>query len=77
MTSDLKGIITTQLFDINYPNIYALTETGHVVQVKPTAKQKKDPLFWRILEKIKNAKIWIPVSKTKHQLLEDDWLSVV
>ncbi|MFD1671400.1 hypothetical protein ACFQ5M_04755 [Agrilactobacillus yilanensis] len=69
-------IIPTLLFEVNYPNIFAVTEAGHVVKVEVTDKQKKDPLFWNILDKIKNAKIWVPLSKMQHQLYDNDWFAL-
>lgn len=69
-------IIPTLLFEVNYPNIFAVTESGHVVAVAITEQQKKDPLFWNILDKIKNAKIWVPLSKMKHQLYDNDWFAI-
>lgn len=69
-------VIPTLLFNVSYPNIFALTEEGHVIKVELTEQQKKDSLFWRVLDKIKQAKIWIPLSKSQHQLLDTDWMAV-
>ncbi|GAF38749.1 hypothetical protein FC83_GL002015 [Agrilactobacillus composti DSM 18527 = JCM 14202] len=76
MTPDQNDVISTMLFDVQYPNIYALTESGHIIQVNVTDQQKKDPIFWRILDKIRQAKIWVPLLKKQHQLLDNDWLAV-
>lgn len=75
-TEKESEIIPTLLFEVNYPNIFAITESGHVVQVAVTEQQKKDPLFWNILDKIKNAKIWVPLSKIQHQLFDNDWFAI-
>lgn len=71
----IEMAIPAQLADIQYPELYAVTERGLVVKVELTEQQKKDPLFWRVLENIKQAKIWIPISKMKHQLFDHDWIS--
>ncbi|MFD1670618.1 hypothetical protein ACFQ5M_00755 [Agrilactobacillus yilanensis] len=69
-------VIPTQLLSVHYPKICGVTETGHVVAVETTVQQKQDPLFWSGLTKIKHEKLWLPLSKTKHQLLDNDWLAV-
>lgn len=68
--------VPTLLFSVSYPDVFAVTESGKVVKVAVTEKQKKDPIFWSILKKIKNNKIWIPLSKSQNKMFDDDWLAV-
>lgn len=69
-------IIPAQLIRVQAPMICGVTDTGHLIEVKTTAKQRRDPLFWRGLNKIEHEQLWLPISKSNHQLLEQDWLAV-
>lgn len=69
-------VVPTLLFSIDYPEVFAVTENGKLVQVTITEQQKKDTTFWDVLEKIKKNKIWVPLSKSQYKLFDDDWLAV-
>lgn len=69
-------VIATQLIQVHAPTICGVTDTGHMIEVKATKQQQRDPLFWQGLTKIEHEQLWLPISKSSHQLLEQDWLAV-
>ncbi|KRN29053.1 hypothetical protein IV38_GL001269 [Lactobacillus selangorensis] len=75
MLENLNDVYDVQLTLVNNYQIQAVTESGQQIEVKPTATQKNDPLFWAAVKDIAKAKIWLPLSKNMHQLLSYDWLS--
>ncbi|KRN61534.1 hypothetical protein IV83_GL000800 [Pediococcus inopinatus] len=50
------------------------TISGECLFVYPTKTQNDDPLFWQSLKDIIKAKLWLPINKTMHQLIDSDWL---
>ncbi|KRL47569.1 hypothetical protein [Lacticaseibacillus manihotivorans] len=68
-------VFTAQLEAINYPNIEAHTETGAEIVIHTNQKQREDPAFWQSIRAILKAQLWVPVSKTWHQLSDSDWLA--
>ena len=71
-----QAVFTAQLEMIAYPNITARTETGAPLTIETNEKQRTDPAFWASVSAILTAKLWVPVSKRLHQLLDSDWLAV-
>ncbi|MCH5461708.1 hypothetical protein HC026_03595 [Lactobacillus sp. LC28-10] len=67
--------IAVQLVDVNGSNMTAKTENNDLIQIKPNAILKNDKSFWQSMKDIAKAKIWLPVTKGTHQLLQYDWLS--
>lgn len=67
--------IAVQLVDVNESKMTAKTENNEMIQIKPSATAKHDKSFWQSMKDIAKAKIWLPVTKGTHQLLQYDWLS--
>ena len=75
MLIDQTDFIATQLQQIVYPNINAITETGVPITITPNKKQRDDPAFWQSISAILRAHLWVPVSKKYHELTDHDWLA--
>lgn len=67
--------IAVQLVDVNETQMTAKTENNDLIQIKPSGVTKEDKSFWQSMKDIAKAKIWLPVTKGTHQLLQYDWLS--
>lgn len=67
--------IAVQLVDVNQSKMTAKTENNEMIQIKPSAVAKSDHSFWQTMKDIAKAKMWLPVTKGTHQLLQYDWLS--
>ncbi|MGY3779337.1 hypothetical protein [Isobaculum melis] len=59
---------------ISFPTIIVETEEGQEIEIKATKKQKSDPLFWRALTDIWQAKIWLPFHVGLKQFRDSDWV---
>lgn len=66
--------LEVQLIGKSKHKIMAKTSKDTYVFVYPTQEQATDPLFWKSLVDIINNKLWLPVTKSFHQLLPNDWL---
>ncbi len=63
MLINQTDFIATQLQQIVYPNITAITETGASITIQTNQKQRDDPAFWQSISAILKAHLWVPVSK--------------
>ncbi|WP_338210876.1 hypothetical protein [Lactiplantibacillus paraxiangfangensis] len=71
----MTNIIAAQIFKVFYPFVIARTENGTYLQLKLSASEQCDPLFWDELRSILQAKFWVPVGRHYHQLLDNGWLA--
>lgn len=71
---NMREYLEVQLIGHENNKIKARTRTGEYIFVYPTARQARDPLFWQCLKDIINNKLWLPITKQFHHLLENDWL---
>ncbi|WP_054699142.1 hypothetical protein [Secundilactobacillus odoratitofui] len=69
--------IAVQLVNVSESSMTAKTETNEIIKIKPSETAKKDHSFWQSMKDIAQAKIWLPVTKGTHQLLQYDWLSAM
>lgn len=67
--------IAVQLISVDEAKMTAKTENNQLIEIKPDHVATKDKSFWQSLKDIAKAKIWLPVTKGTHQLLQYDWLS--
>lgn len=67
--------IAVQLVDVDESKMTAKTENNKLIQINPSEIAKTDKSFWQSMKDIAKAKIWLPVTKGTHQLLQYDWLS--
>ncbi|MBT9672535.1 hypothetical protein GPK34_10915 [Secundilactobacillus kimchicus] len=74
MLLDEKEAIAVQLVKVSAEELTAKTEDNQLITIKADKKQRADKSFWRILKDIAKEKIWVPVTRGTHQLLQDDWL---
>ncbi|GEK27997.1 hypothetical protein [Furfurilactobacillus siliginis] len=74
MLKDTENLIATKIIRANCPILIAETETGRQINVRLSRAQKHDPLFWQIITDILRERIWVPISKKRHQLVADGWL---
>ncbi|VDG17829.1 hypothetical protein [Lactiplantibacillus mudanjiangensis] len=70
----IKNIIAAQIIKVFYPFVIAKTETGDYLKLNLSATEQADPLFWDELRSILKARLWVPIGKHYHQLLDDGWL---
>ena len=77
MLLNTSDVLTARLTAINAATIFAETENGALIKIVPNQKQRTDPLFWESIRAILHAKLWVPVSKMRHQLLDTDWLEAL
>ncbi len=52
MLINQTDFIATQLQQIVYPNITAITETGASITIQTNQKQRDDPAFWQSISAI-------------------------
>ncbi|ANZ62052.1 hypothetical protein [Secundilactobacillus paracollinoides] len=71
---ELKNVTAAQIIEVTYPVIKARTETGSLVEVNVSPTEKQDPLFWEEVRSILKAKLWVPMGKKYHQLIDNGWL---
>lgn len=67
--------IAVQLIDVNGTEMTAKTENNDLIKIETQDQVKKDRSFLQVMKDIAKAKIWLPVTKGTHQLLQYDWLS--
>lgn len=67
--------IAVQLIDVNGTEMTAKTENNDLIKIETQDRVKKDRSFLQVMKDIAKAKIWLPVTKGTHQLLQYDWLS--
>lgn len=70
----MNQYLEVQLIGHEDNKIKARTSAGKYIFVYPTTEQSNDPLFWKCLKDIINNKLWLPITKQLHQLLDNDWL---
>ncbi|WP_461240442.1 hypothetical protein [Paucilactobacillus sp. N302-9] len=70
----IKNIIAAQIVKVFYPYVIAKSENGEFLKINLSANEKQDPLFWDSLTSILSAKLWIPIGKKYHQLLDNGWV---
>lgn len=68
------NIVAAQITKVFYPFVVAKTEQGDYLHINLSDKEIEDPLFWDELRSILNAKLWVPVGRKYHQLLDNGWL---
>ncbi|KRN21217.1 hypothetical protein FD14_GL001348 [Secundilactobacillus similis DSM 23365 = JCM 2765] len=69
--------IAVQLVQVTPTVVTAKTETNQIIEIKPAPHDQHDHAFWQSLKDIAQAKIWLPVTKGTHELLQHDWLSTM
>jgi hypothetical protein len=70
----MNQYLEVQLIGHKDNKIKAKTSAGKYIFVYPTTEQSNDPLFWKSLTDIINNKLWLPITKQFHQLLEQGWI---
>lgn len=71
----ITNIVAAQIIKVFYPFVIARTETGAYLQLNLSPTEQNDPLFWDELRSILRAKLWVPIGKHYHQLLDNGWLA--
>ncbi|HAT54040.1 MAG TPA: hypothetical protein DCW31_02125 [Lactobacillus sp.] len=74
MLKDSRDLISAKLVAAHCPTVVAETETGQRFEINVTRQQKRDPLFWASIMDILREGIWVPITKTYHQLCDNGWL---
>ncbi|GAX05007.1 hypothetical protein IWT25_00309 [Secundilactobacillus pentosiphilus] len=72
--SKIMNVMAAQITKVFYPFVVAKTETGDYLHINLSDEEREDPLFWDELRSILNAKLWVPVGRKYHQLLDNGWL---
>lgn len=72
--SKMMNIMAAQITKVFYPFVLAQTETGEYLHLNLSDTERDDPLFWDELRSILEAKLWVPVGRKYHQLLDNGWL---
>lgn len=75
MLLDEKETIAVQLVTVSAGELTAKTEDDQLITIKADKTLRSDKSFWRILKDIAKEKIWVPVTRGTHQLLQYDWLA--
>ncbi|KIS03606.1 hypothetical protein [Paucilactobacillus wasatchensis] len=70
----IQNIVAAQIIRVFYPFVIAKTETGQFLKVNLSDTETNDPLFWDELVSILQARLWVPIGRKYHQLLDDGWL---
>lgn len=72
-TKLIKNVVAAQLTKVFFPYIIVKTENQKYWKLNLSKKESQDPLFWESMEKILQEKIWIPVGRKYHQMLDNGW----
>lgn len=72
--SKIINITAAQITKVFYPFVVAKTESGKYLHINLSEKEREDPLFWDELRSILKAKLWVPIGRKYHQLLDNGWL---
>ncbi|GAK47309.1 hypothetical protein LOSG293_040550 [Secundilactobacillus oryzae JCM 18671] len=67
-------IIPVQLIMVTPQRLMAVTETNQMIEVN-VANKACDKTFWESLQDIARNKIWIPITKAGHYLIDTDWIA--
>ncbi|ETY75032.1 hypothetical protein [Lactiplantibacillus fabifermentans] len=70
----ITNIVAAQIIKVFYPFVIAKTETGAYLKLNISETEQNDPLFWDELRSILKAKLWVPIGKHYHQLLDNGWV---
>lgn len=73
--ANMTNIIAVQIIKVFYPFVIVKTETGAYLKLNLSTNEQRDPLFWDELRSILQAKLWVPIGKHYHQLLDNGWLA--
>lgn len=73
--ANMTNIMAAQIIRVFYPFVIAKTETGAYLKLNLSTNEQRDPLFWDELRSILQAKLWVPIGKHYHQLLDNGWLA--
>jgi hypothetical protein len=71
----IKNIIAAQIVKVFYPFVIAKTEYGELVNLNLSTAEKGDPLFWDSIKRVLESRLWVPVGKKYHQLLDYGWVT--
>ncbi|KRK89406.1 hypothetical protein [Lentilactobacillus sunkii] len=72
-TKMINNIVPAQLARVFYPFILVHTEDGRYMHMNISTKEKQDPLFWESMKLILRSKIWVPIGRKYHQMLDNGW----
>lgn len=70
-TKMIKNVVSAQLAKVFYPFVLIKTENGQYWKLNLSNKEKYDPLFWESMQLIMQSKIWVPVGRKYHQMLDN------
>ncbi|KRM12318.1 hypothetical protein ABTQ33_05090 [Paucilactobacillus suebicus] len=70
----ILNIINAQIVKVFYPFVIAQSEYGEMIKVNLSSNEFNDSLFWDSIYRVFKAKLWVPIGKKYHQLLDNDWL---
>lgn len=70
----IKNIMNAQIVKVFYPFVIARSEYGSLIKIRLSKKELTDPLFWESIRNVSQERLWVPVGKNYHQLLDNDWL---
>ncbi|AQW21548.1 hypothetical protein PL11_006180 [Lentilactobacillus curieae] len=68
-----KNITAGQVTKVFYPFVIVKTEEGKTLKINLSKKEKTDSLFWEVMHRILEAKVWIPIGRHYHQILDGGW----
>jgi len=68
-----KNIVAGQPVKVFYPFVIVKTENGKMLKINLSTKEKSDSLFWDVMQRIAESKVWIPIGKHYHQILDNGW----
>ncbi|GEP22503.1 hypothetical protein [Lentilactobacillus diolivorans] len=72
-TKMIKNITAAQLVKVFFPFVIVKTEDHQYWKLNLSEKESQDPLFWESMKKILQEKIWVPVGRKYHQMLDNGW----
>lgn len=72
-TTMINHVVSAKIAKVLYPFVLVETEDGQYWQLNLSTKEKQDPLFWDSMERIMHSKLWVPVGRKYHQMLDNGW----
>ena len=73
--TNMTNIMAGQIIKVFYPFVIVKTETGSYLKLNLSNNEQRDPLFWDEVHSILQTKLWVPIGRHYHQLLDNGWLA--
>ncbi|MCL0312723.1 hypothetical protein M2S00_06350 [Apilactobacillus sp. TMW 2.2459] len=70
----VEPVISGQLKNCGNHIFIVIDENKQTFKLNIDKKYRNDKLFWSSLYSIAKEKLWVPITRSTHQLINNDWL---